>query len=211
MRYFLPLVCCCALICGSCIAPVRTNYFPERPEKEKQEQPKVRPARLEGVRTAGESRSDTLVIDYTTPLRRQTGETEQPRESLPVTGGVSLEESFEAALRQFDNGEYDNACMEFRSVAETLPPGDSLAYEARFMEAECSIVDNKLVIALSTLLSLSLDAATPAPVLEKTLVRKGQVQCLLNELESAEETFRQFRSRFPDSPYLPLANCNAAR
>lgn len=171
----------------------------------------MQPPQLEGIKTAGAGRRDTLVLDYTTPLRRQAGEVEQPRESLPVTGGgMSLEDSFEAALLQFDNSDYDNACSQFRSIAETLPPGDSLAYEARFMEAECSVVNNKLLIALSTLISLSLDVKTPTPVLEKTLIRKGQVQCLLKEFDSAAETFRQFQTRFPDSPYLPLANCEAA-
>lgn len=210
MRYSLLLIYLCALLCCSCIAPVRTNYFPERVQKDKKEEPKVQPAQLEGIKTAGTGRRDTLVIDYTTPLRQQTGQGDQPRESLPVTGRVSLEESFESALLQFDNSDYDNACMQFRSIAETLPSDDSLAYEARFMEAECSVVNNKLLIALSTLISLSLDVKTPTPVLEKALIRKGQVQCLLNEFDSATETFRQFQTRFPNSAYLPLANCNAA-
>lgn len=171
----------------------------------------ARPPLLTGVRTTESRRRDTVVIDYTAPLRSQTGQADEPRESLPVSAGMSIVESYEEALMKFDNGSYDDACSQFRSIAETLPPDDSLAYEARFMEAECAITANKPVIGLSTLIALSLDKSTPEAVLEKVLIRKGQTQCLLGEYESAANSFEQFRERFPDSIYLPLANCESAR
>lgn len=197
-----------ALVCVSCISPVRTNYFPDRPAAEERKEEAVRPPQLTGIRTADAGRRDTLVLDYTTPLRSQTGEAGAGA-SLPVTTGMSVVDLYEETLARFDEGRYDVACPQFRTIVETLPPGDSLAYEARFMEAECEVVNNRLVIALSTLIALSLDTDTPVAVLEKALVRKGQVQCLLGEKDSAAETFTQFRNRFPNSPYLPLADCSA--
>ncbi len=198
-----------ALICVSCLSTVRTNYFHDRTAEEKKVED-VRPPLLASVR-AEQLKRDTVVIDYTTPFRRQTGQANEPRELLPAAPAMSLVESYEEALLKFDGGDYDEACSRFRSIAETLSPDDSLAYEARFMEAECSITSGKSVIALSTLIALSLDNNTPASVLEKVLVRKGQTQCLLGEFESAANSFSQFRRRFPKSIYLPLANCESAR
>lgn len=212
MRYSSIGMCVAiAWCCQACIAPVRTNYFPKRLAAEKPQERVAQPPQLEGVKTAGLQRQDTVVIDYTLPLRQQSGEKNELRESLAISNALSIEAAFDAALEDFDQGDYDNACIQFRSIIETLPTGDSLGYEARFMEAECAIVNNRLVPALSALLALSLDPGTPVPVVEKVLVRKGQVQCLLKEFESAEETFRLFRNRFPESVYLPLANCEAAQ
>lgn len=212
MRYSSIVVCMLvAWCCQACIAPVRTNYFPERLGAEPPQVRVAQPPQLEGVKMAGSQRQDTVVIDYTMPLRQQSGENNDPSESLPVSNALSIEAAFDSALEDFDRGDYDDACIQFRSIVETLPHGDSLAYEARFMETECAIVNNRLIPALSALLSLSLDAKTPVSVMEKVLVRKGQVQCLLKEFKSAEDTFRLFRSRFPESVYVPLANCDAAQ
>lgn len=200
-----------AWCCQACIAPVRTNYFPERLDTEQPQARVVQPPQLEGVKMAGSQRQDTVIIDYTIPLRQQSGEHNNLSESLPVSNALSIEAAFDSALEDFDRGEYDDACVQFRSIVETLPPDDSLAYEARFMETECSIVNNRLTPALSALLALSLDPNTPVSVMEKVLVRKGQVQCLLKEFKNAEETFRLFRNRFPESVYIPLANCDAAQ
>lgn len=199
-----------ALLCVSCLSSVRPNYFPEREVKERRAED-VRPPLIASTRSADNKKRDTVVIDYTTPLRSQSGQVATPRESLPAMPSMSLVESYEDALSQFDNGEYANACERFRAIAETLSPDDSLAYEARFMEAECAIANNNMLSALSTLIGLSLDTQTPDAVLEKVLVRKGQTQCLLGEYESARHSFEQFRKRFPNSLYVPLANCEAAQ
>lgn len=128
-----------------------------------------------------------------------------------VSGSLQndLNKVFEKAYNQFKNEQYNRACPKFRILSETLAKGDSLLYEAMFLDCECMIMEDKIIDAKVILEDILDDEATPDPIREKTLIRVGQVECVLKNIEKAEMYFSRFREEYPNSKYMELANCNA--
>ncbi|HPD33443.1 MAG TPA: hypothetical protein P5545_07795 [Bacteroidota bacterium] len=116
---------------------------------------------------------------------------------------------FETALQEFDNQKFQECCGKFSSIAETFLPTDSLYFEAKFYECECKIVNNKVIDAKLTLEALYIDHNIPASVMERVIVRLGQIDCLLKNTQEANKYFAELKAKFPNSIYLKVANCNA--
>ena len=116
---------------------------------------------------------------------------------------------FESALQEFDNQQFTECCTKFNTIAETFLPTDSLFFEAKFYESECKIVDNKVVDAKLLLEALYGDPDIPKSVLERVIVRLGQIQCLLKNPSEAKHYFDELKNKYPNSIYLKVANCNA--
>jgi len=97
----------------------------------------------------------------------------------------------------------------FSSFAETFAEGDSLKFEAMFYKSECLIIKQDFEDAEKVLSGIAKDKLIPNSVLERTLVRLGQVYCALDRKKDAQAMFSKFRKQFPNSIYEEIANCEA--
>ncbi len=125
--------------------------------------------------------------------------------------GESIAGQFDRAYREYENENYQSSCDKFRTFAETFAKGDSLQFEALFLHSECLLLENKLSQAENVLLSLLPDAKLPKSILQKVLVRLGQVYCVMDKEKSAEMYFSRLRKEFPQSPYIKIADCSAVK
>ena len=125
--------------------------------------------------------------------------------------GESIGGQFDRAYREYENENYQSSCEKFRTFAETFAKGDSLQFEALFLHSECLLLENKLPQAENVLLSLLPDAKLPKSILQKVLVRLGQVYCVMDKEQTAEMYFARLRKEFPQSPYIRIADCSAVK
>lgn len=180
------------------------------------------------VRTSG-SRSDTRVsdtrvksssssedsdltankLDYRPPRFSDTTVIRLPKVMPQID--FSLDEEFDLAIIAFEGENYADACDKFAFFAETFTPNDSLWYESRYYVAECELLKNQLAKAKGILSGLVEDGRLPRSVLERSLVRYGQLLCVEGDDAAAESYFARLRREFPNSIYMELANCAAVR
>lgn len=152
---------------------------------------------------------DTNKIDLPTLVAsRDTNSTEINEVQVANTQETAIA-MFESALQEFDNQQFTECCTKFNSIAGTFLPTDSLYFEAKFYESECKIVDNKVVDAKLLLEALYGDPDIPKSVLERVIVRLGQIQCLLKNPGEAKRYFEELKVKYPNSIYLKVANCDA--
>lgn len=113
------------------------------------------------------------------------------------------------AVKLFDKGKVSEACPKFRQYFETYSPEDSLFHEASFYLAECALWKNNLDEANQIYAKLLADKSVPLSVVEKALLRQGQVYCALDKKKEAEANFKRLKNEFPKSLLLKIANCSA--
>ena len=116
---------------------------------------------------------------------------------------------FDNALQEFDNQNFTQCCSKFNAIAETFLATDSLYFEAKFYECECKIVENKVIDAKLLLEALYSDPHIPARVMERVIVRLGQIHCLLKNPQEANKYFIELKTNYPNSIYQKVANCEA--
>lgn len=119
-----------------------------------------------------------------------------------------IEKEIELTNQLLEKGEVEIAREKFSVLASTLPYGDSLYYEAKFGEVECLIAQRNITQAKKLLQELSKDKGINAVTEEKTLVRLGQIECIQNNSQAANNYFNQLKNKYPRSIYLKVANCN---
>lgn len=132
-----------------------------------------------------------------------------PPVNLGVEGSIGSE--LETTIEDFNSENYDSACEKFKNLANTLIKGDSLHYECMFYEGECEIMKENYSSAINLLKQLLGASNLPNSVLERTLVRLGQLYCVGNKPKEAKKLFDRLRAEFPTSIYIPLANCDAVQ
>lgn len=120
-------------------------------------------------------------------------------------------DDFSLAVKDFDDEEFDKACPKFKSFAETFSPGDSLYYEAQFFYSECLIQGNKIKQGKAILQKIENDDQLTDIVHERVLVRMGQIYCLEDKEDIADEYFMKLRNKYPRSMYIPLADCSVVK
>lgn len=123
--------------------------------------------------------------------------------------GKQLEKEWKSANELFDKGEFKKAKDMFTFIAESTAPEDSIQCESTFMIAECLIQLNQLTMAKSTLFSLTNNPRVSTTLLEKTLVRSGQVLCALDDVETATIYFKRLQIEYPQSRFTAMATCNS--
>ena len=123
----------------------------------------------------------------------------------------SLSDDFDIAVRMFDDEKYDEACPKLKTYAETLTQGDSLYYEARFFYSECLLQQNKIAEGKSILMQIENDPMLTDIVNERVLVRLGQIYCVEKDQQKAEDYFKLLRNTYPESIYIPLADCDVVK
>lgn len=123
------------------------------------------------------------------------------------TSYASVKESFEEAVKLFDKGDYENACPKFEGYATHLPDGDPLKLECQYFMSECYIMRNAFEPAKKILVDLMNDSGVDGALLERCLIRLGQVYCVTNNKRQADKLFSRLKKEFPGSIYVPLADC----
>lgn len=124
------------------------------------------------------------------------------------TQSRGLADFFDEAVHDFDKENYKSACSKFDAFSGMLRKNDSLYFETMFYKSECKILNNELGSAKTILEMLLEDSKTPEAIYEKILVRLGQVYCVTDSKEKAEEMFTRLKKEFPNSIYLKLADCS---
>jgi len=114
----------------------------------------------------------------------------------------------ELANSLLEQGEIQKAKEKFTILSSTLPYGDSLYYEAHFGEIECLIAQKDITSAKKLLQELLEDKKINSETEAKTLVRLGQIECVLSNPSVAENYFDKLKSKYPRSIYIKVANCN---
>lgn len=116
---------------------------------------------------------------------------------------------FEKAVMIYESGDYDRSCEMFEQMKDTYPENDTAYYSVMFYRSECLIIEEDLYGAESILKELLYHANTPDPIMQKVLVRLGQVYCVLGNKDMANTLFKRLRQEYPNSVYIPLANCES--
>ncbi len=116
---------------------------------------------------------------------------------------------FASALKDFDESKFDLALLKFRYLKETIAKTDSLHFEAVFYESECLISNTEYDEALELLNYLSNTSSSMNKTDEKTMLRKGQIYCAMDNKKEATNTFANFKKKYPKSIYSKLANCES--
>ncbi len=176
------------LSCGGCLHSPRSAYFPERQANETIAHTQNRPPG-----PAPERFRDTS-------FQRIIPKSKQP-----------LQSGFDAVQADFDDRHYDAALKGCQQFIETLDEADSLQQEARFLAAECRIQKGQMSEARELLSGLVHQKTGTEAVLERSLLRLGQVFCLQNKYDEAMKTFAEFKQRFPSSIFLGLAGCDQSK
>lgn len=114
---------------------------------------------------------------------------------------------YDKALKFFDNGNYSAAEKKLKALSETLKENDTLVYETKFYIAECHVAKNEFTEALEILKKLDKNVEKNSEITQKTLVRLGQIYCVLGMNKEAETYFKKLKSKYPNSVYNKLAKC----
>lgn len=119
-----------------------------------------------------------------------------------------IKKEIELANNLLEKGEIQKAKEKFSILTSTLPYGDSLYYEAHFGEIECLIAQNNIQTAKKLLQDLLEDKNLNSETEAKTLVRLGQIECVLSNPTLAENYFSKLKTKYPRSIYIKVANCD---
>ncbi|MDX9790979.1 MAG: hypothetical protein RBT61_09145 [Candidatus Kapabacteria bacterium] len=128
---------------------------------------------------------------------------------LPVKLQVSdeLKQLFDSAVEDMDAQRFDSAMKKLTGIKSSLNTDDSLYYESEFYLIECIISMNHLDEALIRLESLLAEQPNDS-ILERVLVRLGQIHCAKSNQRKAAMYFTRLADTNPNSIYLKVANCD---
>jgi TolA-binding protein len=132
-----------------------------------------------------------------------------PVQSVFRESDFDIKNELDRAVRDFNSGKFSSACQKIRVYAETIDPVDSIYFEAKFYESECFITKDNLDLAKETLLEILRNDYIPNSTAQRCLVRVGQIYCAQGKHDIAETFFTTLRQRFPESIYIPIANCES--
>lgn len=196
--------------------PVRSNYFgnrnrtlsrqfsnleePESATREESNEKRIPSPPAKNYKWV----MDTTFIDISDKSSQNAiaGNYEKPK--------ITARNVFDDIMALFDKGENESAERQFSSLLKDLPENSDLYFETKYMICECSIErnnDKEAEIMLNELLKAN---KTQEDVKQKTLVSLGQVYCRQGKTKQAEEMFQNLKNQYPDSKYIPFANCKSA-
>jgi len=113
------------------------------------------------------------------------------------------------AIDLFYEEKYQEACGKFESLSGTITDNDENFFEVRYYLVECMLRENKFEESRQELEFLLNRRSVPDKVMEKILIRLGQIYCLQNKPDTAQPYFNRLKNEFPKSIYIPLANCQS--
>ncbi len=193
---------------NSPVKPVNAGYIVLAAKKEdsKKDKKKVDKDSLK----AAEARADSLqkIAEY---YAQFSDTTIIDLDEVILSDDETYMQSFDKAIELFDSGDFSEALSMFEVYAGTLPPSDSLYHETLFFIGECYISMDNLNKAKALLEELEAFPGVADGVMEKVLVRLGQIWCVLDDELRAEAYFQMLREKYPNSIYIPLADCSVVK
>jgi TolA-binding protein len=115
---------------------------------------------------------------------------------------------FNKALQHFDDGKYKEAEVLFSEIIKSIDKPNQKYYNIQFYLAECNIQFGENSKAEEILKQLTEKSTTDHLVLEKSIVRLGQLYCIMDKKDLAASYFQRLKREFPKSDYLHFADCN---
>jgi len=198
--------------CGSVGTP--TKYNKSKPTKVKIKQDTVitenNNKKFKNTYTENSRFLDTNIIQLPTimAMEKPKKETAKAKDNQGNSNAdYEMELLFNEAIKEFDNEDYQSSCPKFQSIVGTYLSTDSIYYEAKYYSNECLIVQNQINAAKLGLEKMYSDSKTPSEILERVIVRLGQINCLLKKDNIAQKYFDELKNRFPQSIYLKVASC----
>lgn len=125
-----------------------------------------------------------------------------------VTSKKEINLPLRKAIDMFEEGKTLEACEQIVKILSTLSKDSEDYPETLFYTSECYIVKNQFEPARKILEDLLRNKDLSGDIKEKTLVRLGQIYCVMKDFEKADEVFYDLEKEFPQSIYLPVANCD---
>lgn len=120
----------------------------------------------------------------------------------------TIKNELETAIELYENNKIDAAQRKLITILSTLSKENRQYYQARYYLTECSIAKNKTKEAKKELEELYKIETLEDGILEKVILRLGQIECINKNSEKANEYFEELKDRFPESELKNLANCN---
>ncbi len=198
--------------CGSVGTPMKYNKSKPTKVKIKQDTSTTGNNNKELKKTYTENSRflDTNIVQLPTiiAIEQTKKETTAAKDSQENSNAdYEMELLFNEAIKEFDNEDYKSSCPKFQSIVGTYLSTDSIYYEAKYYSNECLIVQNQINAAKLGLEKMYFDSKTPSEILERVIVRLGQINCLLKKDNIAQKYFDELKTRFPKSIYLKVASC----
>ncbi len=133
--------------------------------------------------------------------------------SISTEKKQKLEDSdkFDQALQIFDDGNYREAEKIFNEIIKSIEKPNQKYYNIQFYLAECKIQFGENSNAEELLKKLTEKSTTDHLVLEKSIVRLGQLYCIMDKKDLAAGYFQRLKREFPKSVYLNFADCNVIK
>jgi len=123
----------------------------------------------------------------------------------------SIQNELELAVDLYEQNKIDKAQEKLVAILSTLSKENRQYYQARYYLSECDISKNKLKVAKKNLEELFNTETLEDEILEKVILRLGQIECFNKNNEKANEYFEELKDRFPRSELIKLANCDFAK
>lgn len=120
----------------------------------------------------------------------------------------SIKKELDHAIELYEKNKIDDAQKKLMTILSTLSKENRQYYQARYYLTECSIAKNKTKEAKKELEELYKIETLEDEILEKVILRLGQIACTNKNNEKANEYFDELKDKFPDSELIKLANCN---
>ncbi len=121
---------------------------------------------------------------------------------------ISVRTALDNAIQLYEKGKIDAAEKSLISILASIDIKNSQYLEAKYYLSECNIAKNKLKVAKSDLVELYNSKTIDNSILERIILRLGQIECTYKNTKKAIEYFDELKSRFPESKLIELANCN---
>lgn len=123
-----------------------------------------------------------------------------------VKGG--LPKFFDIAMVNYESGNIKKAKNILSFIKESILEDDPIWFESAYYLGECYLTQNEFNSSLDIFTEILSKKDIPDFVNERSLVRAGQINCVLGEEEKAFNYFLKLRKQYPNSQYLPVADCS---
>lgn len=193
----------------SCSAPVKRSYFASAIHSNIQVDEDGNPLVDDSaIKKSGLPERDFSLADEDPRDETSGGENIPDLKPAPVKPSPKKAlGTFEQAKLLYENSKYQEALDIVETLVQHDDSKDSSFYEKRFLQSECLAELKYYDRALFVLNDIGKGESAPFSLREKSLLRKGHVQCASGKSLEAEMTFKSFKVMYPNSRYLTLATC----
>jgi len=148
------------------------------------------------ISVKSESKSNNTINNYS------------PKESDIINEDLSIENLLDQAIDYYENQEITKSRNVLEDILSKIKKSDKKYLEVLYYLAECDISENKLTKAKEKLNEIYKNKNVDSQIMEKVLLRIGQIFCYEKNNTKATEYFKELKSLNPNSILNKLANCN---